>query len=151
MIDYFAENLWQMWTLVSVVCLILELTNGDFFIMCFAIGAAISAILSACGLSFYFGLAAFAVASVLNLFFVRPTVLKHLHKNEDSRVSNADALIGRIGRVSENIEANGYGRVAIDGDDWKAVAKDGIAIEKGQNVRVVGRESIIITVEKALS
>ena len=60
MINYFAENLWQMWALVSVVCLILELTNGDFFIMCFAIGAAISAILSACGLSFYVGLAAFA-------------------------------------------------------------------------------------------
>ena len=25
MINYFAENLWQMWALVSVVCLILEL------------------------------------------------------------------------------------------------------------------------------
>ena len=148
MINYSAENLWQMWALVSVVCLILELTNGDFFIMCFAIGAAISAILSACGLSFYVGLAAFAAASVLSIFFVRPAALKHFHKNEDKRVSNADALIGRIGRVSEDIEKDGYGRVAIDGDDWKAVAKDGTAIAKGTNVKVVGRESIIITVEK---
>ncbi len=148
MIDYFAENLWQMWALVSIVCLILELTNGDFFIMCFAIGAACSAVLSAFGLSFYAGLAVFAVASVLSLFFVRPTIIRHLHKHEDQRISNADAVNGRIGRVSERIEENGYGRVAIDGDDWKACSADGAAIERGEKVKVVGRESVIITVVK---
>mgnify|MGYP005757352755 FL=1 len=148
MIDYFAENLWQMWALVSIVCLILELTNGDFFIICFAIGAACSAILLALGLSFYAGLAVFAVTSVLSLFFVRPAMLKHLHRNEDSRVSNADAIIGRIGRVSETIEKNGYGRVAIDGDDWKALSQDGEAIEKDTNVKVISRDSIIITVAR---
>lgn len=148
MIDYFAENLWQMWALVSIVCLILELTNGDFFIICFAIGAACSAILSALGLSFYAGLAVFAVTSVLSLFFVRPAMLKHLHRNEDSRVSNVDAIIGRIGRVSETIEKNGYGRVAIDGDDWKALSQDGEAIEKDTNVKVISRDSIIITVAR---
>lgn len=148
MIDYFAENLWQMWALVSIVCLILELTNGDFFIICFAIGTACSAFLSALGLSFYAGLAVFAVTSVLSLFFVRPAMLKHLHRNEDSRVSNADAIIGRIGRVSETIEKNGYGRVAIDGDDWKALSQDGEAIEKDTNVKVISRDSIIITVAR---
>lgn len=148
MIDYFSENLWQMWALVSIICLILELTNGDFFVMCFAIGAACSAILSTFGLSFYAGLAVFAAASILSLFFVRPTMLKHIHKNEDRRLSNADALIGRIGMVSERIEADGYGRVAIDGDDWKAHSADGSQIEKGDKVKVVGRESIIITVVK---
>ena len=146
MIDYFAQNLWQMWALISVACLILELTNGDFFIMCFAIGAAITTVLSAFGMGFYAGLAVFAAASVLTIFFVRPTVLKHLHRNGHTRVSNADALNGRIGRVSETIEENGYGRVAIDGDDWKAVSLSGNRIEKGNRVKVVGRESIILTV-----
>lgn len=148
MIDYFSENLWQMWALVSIVCLILELTNGDFFVMCFAIGGACSAVLSAFGLSFYAGLAVFAAASILSLFFVRPTMLKRIHKNEDRRLSNADALISRIGTVSERIEADGFGRVAIDGDDWKARSADGSRIEKGDKVKVVGRESIIITVLK---
>ncbi len=148
MIDYFSENLWQMWALVSIVCLILELTNGDFFVMCFAIGGACSAVLSAFGLSFYAGLAVFAAASILSLFFVRPTMLKRIHKNEDRRLSNADALISRIGTVSERIEADGFGRVAIDGDDWKARSADGSRIEKGDKVKVVGRESIIITVVK---
>ena len=149
MIDYFASHLWQLWALVSFICLILELTNGDFFIMCFAIGGVCAAIASALGVGFYGGLLVFAICSVLSLWLVRPTALKYLHKNADERVSNADALMGRIGRVSETIEAEGYGRVAIDGDDWKAVSANGGRIEKGSNVKVVGRDSIIITVEPA--
>lgn len=149
MIDYFASHLWQLWALVSFICLILELTNGDFFIMCFAIGGVCAAIASALGVGFYGGLLVFAICSVLSLWLVRPTALKYLHKNADERVSNADALMGRIGRVSETIEAEGYGRVAIDGDDWKAVSANGGRIEKGANVKVVGRDSIIISVEPA--
>ena len=34
MIQYFLENLWLAWLLVSLLCLVLELTNGDFFIIC---------------------------------------------------------------------------------------------------------------------
>lgn len=149
MIDYFAANLWQLWVFVTVVCLILELTSGDLFILCFSIGALVTAVLSAFGLGFYGQLAVFVVASVLSLLFVRPSLVKRLHGRKKERLSNADALIGRIGRVSEAIEQGGYGRVAIDGDDWKAVSSDGTYVPMGQNVRVVGRESIIITVEKA--
>ena len=86
------------------------------------------------------------LASLLSLLFVRPRLAKAIHGKRRERLSNADALMGRIGRVSEAIERGGYGRVAIDGDDWKAVSADGEYIPLGQNVRVVGRESIIITV-----
>ena len=40
MIDYLSQHLWQTWAVIAVICLILELTAGDFFIMCFSIGAA---------------------------------------------------------------------------------------------------------------
>ena len=148
MIEYFASNMWQMWVIIAVICLILELMNGDFFIMCFAIGGVCSSIAAAFGGNIYVQLAVFAITSVLSLFFVRPAALRYLHKNEDSRVSNADALIGQTGRVSEPIVADGFGRVAIDGDDWKALSVDGQPIEKDARVRVVSRESIIITVER---
>ena len=149
MIEYFAANLWQLWTLTVIVCLILEMTSGDFFILCFAIGALVTAVFSAIGIGFYGQLAIFVTASVLSVFFIRPRLVKWLHGRRRERPSNADALMGRVGRVSEAIEQDGYGRVAIDGDDWKAVSADGSYIPLGQNVRVVGRESIIITVEKA--
>ena len=148
MIEYFINNMWQAWLLLGIIFLILELTNGDFFIMCFAIGSVFAAIASAVSDSLVVQIITFAVFTLLSLAFVRPVALRWLHKNEDTRVSNADALIGREGRVSEPIPAGGYGRVAIDGDDWKAESADGSEIAKDEKVTVVGRESIIITITK---
>ncbi|RRD02830.1 NfeD family protein [Prevotella sp. OH937_COT-195] len=148
MYEYFAQNLWQLWVITAFLLLILELTSGDFFILCFAIGAGITTVLSLTGVSFLWQLLAFAVFSILCMFFVRPVMIKYFHRNDPDRKSNADALIGRQGMVSETINADGHGRVAIDGDDWKAVSADNSQIDKGTKVRVVGLESIIITVEE---
>lgn len=147
MIEYFTSNLWLIWVIISILCLILELSSGDFFILCFAIGAAVAAILAGCGLSLTWQIILFAVVSALSLLLVRPALIKKLHKPQRERLSNAEAMIGQEGRVSETIVAGGYGRVAIDGDDWKALSADGSAIEKGVRVRVVKMDSIIITVE----
>ncbi|MBR3727187.1 MAG: NfeD family protein [Prevotella sp.] len=147
MIEYLSEHLWQMWAVIAVLCLILELTAGDFFILCFSIGAAFAAMSAAFGAGFYVQLAVFAVFTLVSLFLVRPFALRYLHRNDENRVSNADALLGRHGKVVETIEADGFGRVQIDGDVWKAVTK-GETIPVGTTVQVVDRESTIITVEK---
>ena len=146
MIQYISENLWQLWAVIAVICLILEMTSGDFFLMCFAIGGAVTALLSPFT-GFYLQLAIFAVVSVVCLFTVRPVALKWFHKNDPGRVSNADALLGREGVVREAIEADGFGRVAIDGDVWRARSIFGAAIAADSRVRVVSRESTVITVE----
>lgn len=147
MIDFFTSNLWLIWVIISILCLILELSSGDFFILCFAIGAAVSAIVAGCGANLTWQIIVFAVVSALSLLLVRPALLKKLHKPQRERLSNAEAMIGQEGRVSESIDAGGYGRVAIDGDDWKARSVDGSAIDKDVRVRVVKMDSIILTVE----
>ncbi len=141
------QHLWQAWALVSLICLILELTNGDLYILCFALGAVGGAVASLFTESLVTQIIVFAVCTLLSVFFIRPVALRWLHKGEDERLSNADALIGRVGRVSQKIEAGGYGRVAIDGDDWKAESVDGSAIAEGEKVTVAGRESIILQVK----
>ena len=145
MIEYFLANMWQIWAVVAIVCLILELSSGDFFIICFSIGAVFSVIGAAVGLNIYWQLLIFAVCSLLSVLFVRPVALRYLHKNEPNKPSNADALLGRTGRVTEAIKAGGNGYVQIDGDMWRAVSQTDIAV--GETVRVIGRESTIITVE----
>ena len=151
MMDYLAQNLWQLWAVVAVICLIMELTAGDFFIICFSIGAFFAAIVAALGGGIYLQLVAFAVFALISLFWVRPFAKRYLHKGEDTRVSNADALMGRQGRVVETVKADGFGRVQIDGDIWKAVTNEAQDITSGTNVRVVGRESTIITVETIIN
>ena len=147
MLDYFSANLWQLWAILAVVCLIVELMTGGFFIICFAIGAVAAALTTLFG-----GLAlqvvVFILFSAVSVFMVRPFALRYLHENKPAPKSNADALLGRVGRVSETIVAGGFGRVAIDGDDWKAQATGtDTDIAEGSLVQVTGRESIIIDVE----
>lgn len=146
MIEYLSANLWQVWTVIAVLCLIAELSTGGFFVLCFAIGAVGAALFSIFG-GIYLQLAVFVAVSVVCIFLVRPFALKYLHFGKDVAVSNADAIIGRVGRVSQEIPLGGYGRVAIDGDDWKAQSTDAQAtIPLGASVKVVARESIIIEV-----
>lgn len=76
MIQYFFENLWLAWLLVGLLCLVLELTNGDFFIICFAIGGVVAAIVSTFSDSYALQVIAFAVVSALSIFFVRPFALR---------------------------------------------------------------------------
>jgi membrane protein implicated in regulation of membrane protease activity len=147
MIDYLTDNLWLVWTLFCVLALILEVSSGTFYILCFAIGAAAAIVLSLFGIPFWLQVLLFAVVSVVSIYGVRPLMLRWLHPSKDSRVSNADALLGRTGVVIEPITADTPGYVKIDGDEWRAVTQQGISVPKGTTVKVVGRESIIVTVE----
>lgn len=147
MIEYLVQNFWLMWTVVGIVCLILEITSGDFFLTCIAVGAFVAGVSSVLALPFWAQVVVFAAMSVVSIYFIRPHLTALLHKGGNTRLSNADAIIGRIGVVSETVKGSGFGRVKIDGDDWKAQTSETDDIEVGMKVRVVGRESVIIDVE----
>ena len=149
MIDYLSENLWLLWTLVCVLALILEVSSGTFYLLCFAVGAAGAIVSSFFGIPLWEVLV-FVIFSCLCVFCVRPVVVKYLHTDRRNRRSNADALLGREGVVIEPITAEKPGYVKIDGDEWRAVSKDGSNIDKGTIVKVVARESIVVTVEVAV-
>lgn len=146
MVEYLLQHLWAIWTLVAMVCLIMEMSSGDFYITCFGIGAVIAFIASLFAAPFWLQVVVFAIFSVLSIFYLRPSLVALLNHDADRRVSNADAIIGRTGEVTEAIKAGGYGRVKLDGDDWKAQSDCAADLEIGTKVRIVGRESIIIKV-----
>lgn len=147
MFDYISQNLWLFWTIIMIVCLIMELSSGDFYVTCFAIGAIISIVAAVVGLPFWVQVLVWAVCSVLSILLIRPRLVQAIHKGADERKSNAEALIGQVGEVSQKIVAGDYGRVKLDGDDWKAEAPTATAdIEVGTKVKVIGRESIILQV-----
>lgn len=148
MTEYFIQHLWLFWTIIAMVCLIVELGSGDFFVTCFAIGAACSVVCSLFGTPFWAQAVVFALFAVLSILFIRPSLLKRLHGSGGEQLSNADALIGRVGTVIEPIETNGSGYVKIDGDEWRAVTTEPTTIKKGEKVKVVSFESIVVTVVK---
>ncbi len=149
MIDYVLHNLWLFWTVITFACLILELSSGDFYVTCFAIGALVAIVPAVAGLPFWVQVVAWALCSVLSVWLIRPHLVSLIRRGADERKSNADALLGQIGVVTQSIAVAGYGRIKLDGDDWKAEAPtESVVLEVGEKVKVVGRESIILKVEK---
>lgn len=143
-------EIYQIWLVVALILVIVEICTAAFGSICFAIGAGFSALAAGLGVdSIAWQIVIFAVISLLTFIFLRPFVLRFLDKKSKDVKTNADALIGRKGVVSERIDAGQHtGRVAIDGDDWKAVSEDGSIIEKGTTVEIVKLDSIIVTVKQ---
>lgn len=142
-------EVYQIWLVVAIVLVIIEICTAGFGSICFAIGAAFSALAAGLGANVTWQIIIFAVISLLTFVFLRPVVIRFLEKKSKEVKTNAEAIIGRNGIVSERIDsAQHTGRVAIDGDDWKAVSEDGSVIEKGVEVKIVKLESIILTVKQ---
>lgn len=136
------------WLIAAIVLVIVEICTAGFGVLCFALGAAFSALVSGLGGSFTWQILVFVVVSLLTFIFLRPVVVRFLDKKSKDVKTNAEAIIGRKGIVSERIDASQHtGRVAIDGDDWKAVSEDGSVIEKGTDVEIIKLDSIIVTVK----
>ncbi|MBF1434239.1 MAG: NfeD family protein [Prevotella nanceiensis] len=148
MYDFLNNNLWLFWLFIGLVCLITEMTLGTFFVFCLAIGAFLAIIFSLLSCPFWFQIVAFAVLSVVSIFFVRPVMIRFLHKEHNERLSNVDALIGRVGVVIEDIKGELNGYVKIDGDEWRAVSCDNSDILNGERVRVVKMDGLVVTVER---
>jgi len=137
------------WLIAAIILVIIEIFTAGFGALCFAFGALASALASYLGASFTWQLAVFAIVSLIAFLFVRPFVLKFLQKKTEDVKTNADALIGKNGVVTEEIDHNRQlGRVKVDGDEWKAVTEDGHAVAAGTEVTIIARDSIIVTVKE---
>ena len=137
------------WLIAAIILVVIEIATAGFGTLCFAFGALASALAGYMGLSFTWQLAIFAVVSLLAFIFVRPFAMRFLEKKSGEVKTNADALIGKSGMVTEEIDhTRQLGRVKVDGDEWKAITEDGHSIAAGTEVTIIARDSIIVTVKE---
>ena len=138
-----------IWLIVAIALVIFEICSATFGAICFAIGEGFSALDAGLGAGVTWQIVIFDIVWMLTFIFLRPFMLKFMDRKSKEVKTNAEAIIGRRGIVSERIDAEQHtGRVAIDGDDWKAVSEDGSIIEKGVSVEIVKMDSIIVTVKQ---
>lgn len=140
-------EIWHIWVIAALILIIVEIFTQGFAVFCLALGALAAAIASACSAGAEGQLTWFAIVTLLSFVFVRPLLKKAFSKGNTGRESGVDALKGREAVVSERISTeDNTGRVAVDGDDWKAVSADGSVIGKGEKVIITGVESVILKV-----
>lgn len=128
-----------IWLLIGVVCLIIEILNAGFGIICFGVGALIASGISACGLGIVWQLTGMTLGTFLSFLFVRPLVMRFLDKSSGKVATNLDNMVGRTAVVVIDINDE-TGRVAIDGTDWMAKTDNTDGFTKGERVKVMARD-----------
>jgi membrane protein implicated in regulation of membrane protease activity len=140
---------WQIWLIVAILFLVIEIMTTTFVFLCFSLGCIVSSIFAGFELSFTIQLLAFSVTTFISFFTVRPFMLKYAYRKGDKVKTNVDALVGSKGRVIETIDfEKRTGRVFVNGDDWRAESEDGEVIEQGKQIEVKKVDSTILIVEQ---
>lgn len=141
-------EIWHIWIIVAVILFIVEIFTPAFLAACLAIGCVFAGLASLMEAGIEVQLLAFSVGTLISFFGVRPFILKYGHKKSGDLKTNVDALVGKIGRVTVTIDnSQDQGRIAIEGDDWKAVSENNEIINAGERVQIVKVDSTIVTVK----
>ena len=128
---------WVLWAIVACAFGIGELLTRGLFMISFALGAAVAAVLAA-AFGTTAGWVAFIALTLLTLVLVRPRVPAYRKRQPRIR-SGAAALVGKRAVVLETIaNREGVGCVKIEGELWTArsLHQDDV-IERGTRVEVV--------------
>lgn len=143
-------EVWHVWMIIALLLVVVEVFTSGFAVLCFSIGAVAAAVMSATDCELKWQILVFAVFSALAFVLVRPLLLKAFARNKVSEFKcGVEALVGRTATVTEAIDGSrNQGRVAVDGDDWKAVTEDGSVVAVGEKVEILRVDSIVLTVRK---
>ena len=133
---------------IKILFFIIEVFTPGFIVACLGLGSLVAAITAYMGYNIDAQFISFSVSTLISLFLIRPLLYKKGEK-QDKIKTNTEALIGRVGSVSETIDnSSKNGRVIIDGDQWKALSQNNQIIELNAQVEVISIDSTIITVKK---
>lgn len=128
------------WLALAIALLVLELITVQLVSVWFAMGAGVTAIVTAIvesaggSLDVVWQVAIFVVVSGVLLLSTRKLALKLLKKNKKQE-TNLELNIGKIAVVTERIDnVRGEGAVKINGLEWSARSVDDSIIEKEELV-----------------
>ncbi len=134
------------WVLTFALLIVVEAFTAGVVSIWFAFGALAAFVASMFDVHFVWQLMAFVVVSAITLVYTRPIIKKWL--NVKITKTNVDAILGRIGVVTEPVFQNEFGEIKIDGVRWTAkLAGDG-PLERGELVEVIAVEGVKLIVKK---
>ncbi len=126
-----------IWLVAAVVFAVGEMSSpGSFFLLPFAIGAAVASFLAFLGVSVTIEWVVFVLVSGGCFLAFRP-LARRLDRDESAEGIGAKRLIGQEASVLQPIGQDELGLIRVHREEWRAESADGVPIEAGQKVRVV--------------
>lgn len=132
-----------IWVFLAAIFIIFELITTTFFLVWFAVGSAVAAILNYLGFDVYVQFIAFVIVSLILILSTRKFADKITP--EPSKKTTADRLIGKHGKIIRKLEENNY-IVNVSGEEWSAKGENDININ--DEVEIVGIDSIKLIIKK---
>lgn len=138
-------EIWHYWIIGAFFFFMLEVFVPGFILGSIGLGCLLATGGALLHLPLWFNVILFIAGFFVGISMLKP-LLKKLEKTNNVK-TNAEGLIGKIGKVIEPIDlVKGTGCVHVDGDDWKAISSDYKNIPVGTIVEIVALESIVVTV-----
>jgi membrane protein implicated in regulation of membrane protease activity len=121
-----------------------EMVTAGFFMLPFAVGAVIAAILAFTGVAPEIQMAVFVASSLISLVLLQRYVRK---EDEHQPAVGSNRFVGQLAVVIQPVDrTSGSGRVRMETEDWRAVT-DGEPIGTGTEVQVVDVRGARLVVE----
>ena len=140
-------NIWAiLWLALIVVFLIMEAATVQLISTWFAAGALAAMIVSLIGGAVWLQIVVFLTVSIVLLVLLWPIARKHLKPKLVA--TNADALIGRVCTVTEEIDPVEGGRVKLGDVTWSARSVSDTQIPAGTLVKVMKIQGAKVFVEQ---
>lgn len=138
---------WLLWFALAVVFAVIEIVTVGFFMIWFGVGALVAMLVSLVTTNLSVQFLVFIIVSVLLLSMTRKFSSK-LTKGTVT-ATNVDAVIGKIGIVTEDIPAlDNPGLVKISGEIWSAISADSNPIAKDTQVEVLQVKGVRLVVRR---
>lgn len=135
-----------IWVGASLFLGFAEIVTAGFFMLPFAVGAVIAAILAFADVAPVVQLVVFIASSLVALIVLQRFVRK---EDEHQPAIGSNRFIGQRAVVLETVDrSSGTGRVRMDTEEWRAVT-DGQRIEVGTEVEVVDVRGARLVVDPA--
>lgn len=139
--------LWQVFSIVAVVCVILEMVLPSMFFLNLAIAGVITAVISLFVNDANMLTIDFIVLSLVSVFVLRPLLLRTLKPSKDKETGINAEYIGKIVKVVEPVTKNS-GAITIYEERWDARVENDDEIPAGSEVRIIKNDSLIMYVER---
>lgn len=137
-------SLWQIFAIVGLGFITLEMFIPSMFFLNFAIAAFITSLATIFTTNISILLLIFSIFSVVSFAFLRPILVKKFCKAKETGINSK--YIGQKAKVEEEITESS-GAITIYGERWEARSENGTTIAKGSEVKIIRNESIIMYVE----
>ena len=139
-------NIWAIiWLVLMVVFLAMEAATVQLISTWFAVGSLAAMIVALLGGELWLQILVFLTVSCVLLALLWPMVRKHLKPKLVA--TNADALVGRVCAVTEDIDPMEGGRVKLGDVTWSARTETEEPIPAGSHVKILRIQGAKVIVE----